>query len=202
MFGFFFPLNTMKRIGLYFGSFNPIHVGHLIIANAMLENSDMDEVWFVVSPQNPFKERQSLLSDHHRLQLVRRAVDDNYRLRACDVELHLPVPSYTAVTLAHLKEDYPDKEFCLIMGSDNLDHFDRWRNADYILEHYHIYVYPRPGHLDSPLIAHPHVTLLKDFPLMEISSSYIRDQIKQGHSVQYLLSDPVWQYLTEMHFYE
>lgn len=192
----------MKKIGLYFGSFNPIHVGHLIIANAMLENTDMDEVWFVVSPQNPFKERQSLLPDIHRMQLVRRAIDDNYRLRACDVEMGLPVPSYTVVTLAHLNERYPDKEFCLIMGSDNLDHFDRWRNYQYILDHYHLYVYPRPGHLDSPLVKHPSVTLMEDFPLMEISSSYIRNQIARGRSVKYLLTDPVWQYLTEMHFYE
>lgn len=192
----------MKKVGLYFGSFNPIHVGHLIIANVMLENTDVEEVWFVVSPQNPFKERGSLLPDLHRLQLVRRAVDDNYRLKACDVEMHLPLPSYTVVTLAHLRELYPDREFSLIMGSDNLDHFDRWRNYQYILDNYHIYVYPRPGHMDSPLLRHPGVTLLGDFPLMAVSSSYIRGQIARGHDVRYLLTEPVWKYLTEMHFYE
>ena len=139
----------------------------------MLENTDVEEVWFVVSPQNPFKERGSLLPDLHRLQ-----------------------------TLAHLRELYPDREFCLIMGSDNLDHFDRWRNYQYILDNYHIYVYPRPGHMDSPLLRHPSVTLLGDFPLMAVSSSYIRGQIARGHDVRYLLTEPVWKYLTEMHFYE
>ncbi|MDO4217934.1 MAG: nicotinate (nicotinamide) nucleotide adenylyltransferase [Bacteroidales bacterium] len=191
----------MKHVGLYFGSFNPIHVGHLIIANAMLENSDLDEVWFVVSPQNPFKEQKELLADYHRMAMVRRAIDDNYRLKACDVEMHLPIPSYTVVTLAQLGELYPNYRFCLLMGSDNLDHFDRWRNYQYILDNYQIKVYPRPGHLDSPFLQHPNVTLVQ-CPLMEISSSYIRKQIALGHSVQYLLSDPVWNYLTEMHFYE
>ncbi|MBR1644870.1 MAG: nicotinate-nucleotide adenylyltransferase [Bacteroidales bacterium] len=191
----------MRRVGLYFGSFNPIHVGHLIIANAMLENSDMDEVWFVVSPQNPFKPRTSLLPDHHRMQMVRRAVDDNCRLRACDVEMHLPTPSYTVVTLAHLREAYPNKQFCLIMGADNLEHFDRWRDYQTILAHYPIYVYPRPGHSVDAWLTHPAVTLV-DCPQMEISSSYIREQIAKGCSVQYLLTDPVYRYLTEMHFYE
>ncbi len=190
-----------KNIGLYFGSFNPIHIGHLIIANAMLEHSDLDEVWFVVSPQNPLKERQSLLPDYHRMAMVRRAIEDNYCLKACDVEMHLPTPSYTVVTLAALKEKYPTHQFCLIMGSDNLDHFDRWRNYEYILDHYKIMVYPRPGHLDSPFLHHPCITLV-ECPLMEISSSYIRQQIAEGHSVQYLLSEPVWKYLTEMHFYK
>ena len=191
----------MKQVGLYFGSFNPIHVGHLIIANAMLENSNLDEVWFVVSPQNPFKEQRELLPDYHRLAMVRRAIDDNYRMKACDVEMHLPIPSYTVVTLTHLADQYPDHRFCLLMGSDNLDHFDRWRNYQYILEHYNIKVYPRPGHLSSPFLQHPSVEVVA-CPLMEISSSYIRRQIAECHSVQYLLSEPVWRYLTEMHFYE
>lgn len=191
----------MKRTGLFFGSFNPIHVGHLIIANAMLNNADMDEVWFVVSPQNPHKERASLLADHHRLQMVRVAIEDNYRLRACDVEFHLPVPSYTVVTLARLGELYPDREFCLIMGSDNLDSLHRWRNYEYILENYTIYVYPRPNHSGGDLVNHPHVHIV-DVPMMDISSSYVREQIGQGHSVEYMLTEPVFRYLTEMHFYE
>lgn len=197
----FFILSVMKRIGLFFGSFNPIHVGHLIIANSMLHNGGLDEVWFVVSPQNPFKEQASLLADHHRLQMVRRAIDDNYRLRATDVEFNLPKPSYTCVTLAQLAEKYPDHEFCLIMGGDNLASFHRWRNYEYILENYHLMVYPRPGYDDVPLKDHPHVTMV-DVPMMDISSSYIRAQIAQGRSVQYLLTEPVYQYLTEMHFYE
>lgn len=192
----------MKKIGLYFGSFNPVHVGHLIIANAMLEHSDMAEVWFVVSPQSPFKERCTLLADHHRLEMVRRAIDDNFRLRACDVEMHLPVPSYTAVTLAKLQEQHPDKQFCLIMGSDNLEGIDRWRNYQALLENYCIYVYPRPGHPATQWASHPSVRMVEQCPFMEISSSYIRQQLAQGKSAQYLLPDSVWKYCTEMHFYE
>lgn len=191
----------MKKTGLFFGSFNPIHIGHLIIANTMLQNSELDEVWFVVSPQNPLKERSSLLADYHRIEMVRRAIDDNYKLRACDVEFHLPIPSYTVVTLAQLRDKYKDREFCLIMGSDNLENFHRWRNYQYILDNYEIYVYPRPGHVGGKCADHPHVKVV-EVPMMDISSSYIREQIAQGHSVQYLLSDPVWKYLTEMHFYE
>lgn len=191
----------MKHIGLFFGSFNPIHVGHLIIANAMLEQTDMEEVWFVVSPQNPLKERRTLLADHHRLQMVREAIDDNYRMRACDAELHLPIPSYTVVTLAHLREKYPDKRFSIIMGGDNLANLRRWRNYEYILEHYNIYVYPRRGSTPDALASHQHVHTV-EVPLMDISSSYIREQIATGHPPRYLLTEPVFRYLTEMHFYE
>lgn len=191
----------MKRTALFFGSFNPIHVGHLIIANTMLQQDGIDEVWLVPSPQNPLKERSSLLADHHRLQMVRSAIDDNYRLRACDIEMHLPIPSYTVVTLAALGEKYPDREFCLIMGSDNLATFERWRNYEYILEHYRLYVYPRPGSEHCPLRNHPSVTMV-DVPMMDISSSYIRAQIAAGRDVRYLLTEPVYKYLTEMHFYE
>jgi nicotinate-nucleotide adenylyltransferase len=191
----------MKRTALFFGSFNPIHVGHLVIANTMLQLDEIDEVWLVVSPQNPLKERASLLADHHRLQMVRRAIDDNYRLRACDIEMHLPVPSYTVVTLAALGEKYPDREFCLIMGSDNLQSLHRWRNYEYILANYHIYVYPRPGSADCDLREHPSVTMV-DVPMMDISSSYIRRLIAERHDVRYLLTEPVYKYLTEMHFYE
>lgn len=191
----------MKKTGLFFGSFNPIHVGHLIIANSMLTGSELEEVWFVVSPQNPLKERSTLLADHHRLQMVRVAIEENYKMRACDVEFHLPIPSYTVVTLAHLGELYPDREFSLIMGSDNLDNFHRWRNYEHILENYEIYVYPRPGHDGGNLASHPHVHLV-DVPMMDISSSYIRERISKRQSVEYLLTEPVYKYLTEMHFYE
>ncbi len=191
----------MKHIGLFFGSFNPIHVGHLIVANSMLELTDMDEVWFVVSPQNPLKERHTLLADHHRLRMVQEAIEDNYRMRACDVEFHLPIPSYTVVTLAHLSDKHPDKHFSLIMGGDNLENFRRWRNWEHILEHYSLYVYPRPGSVLDDLAEHPHVHLV-DVPTMNISSSYIRRQIAEGHSPRYLLTEPVFRYLTEMHFYE
>ena len=191
----------MKRTALFFGSFNPIHVGHLVIANSILQQEGIDEVWFVVSPQNPLKERATLLADHHRMQMVRRAIEDNYRLRACDIEMHLPVPSYTVVTLAALGEKYPDREFCLVMGSDNLEGFHRWRNYEYILQNYHIYVYPRPGSEHCELRSHPSVTMV-DVPMMDISSSYIRRQIAEGKDVRYLLTEPVYKYLTEMHFYE
>lgn len=191
----------MKKTGLFFGSFNPIHVGHLIIANSMLTGSELEEVWFVVSPQNPLKERSTLLADYHRLQMVRVAIEENYKMRACDVEFHLPIPSYTVVTLAHLGELYPDREFSLIMGSDNLDNFHRWRNYEHILENYEIFVYPRPGHDGGDLASHPHVHLV-DVPMMDISSSYIRERISKRQSVEYLLTEPVYKYLTEMHFYE
>lgn len=167
----------------------------------MLELTDIDETWFVVSPQNPLKERKTLLADHHRLQMVRVAIDDNYRMRACDVEMHLPIPSYTVVTLAHLAEKYPDKRFSIIMGGDNLENFRRWRNYEYILENYSLYVYPRPGSVLDDLAGHRNVHLV-DVPMMDISSSYIRQQIAAGHPPRYLLTDPVFKYLTEMHFYE
>ena len=191
----------MKRTALFFGSFNPIHVGHLIIAETMQQQEGIDEVWFVVSPQNPLKERATLLADHHRLQMVRRAIEDNYHLWACDVEMHLPVPSYTVVTLAALGEKYPDREFCLIMGSDNLASLHRWRNYEYILQNYRIYVYPRPGSERCALREHEDVTMV-DVPMMDISSSYIRTQIAARKDVRYLLTEPVYKYLTEMHFYE
>ncbi len=191
----------MKRTALFFGSFNPIHVGHLIIANTMLQQEGVDELWFVVSPQNPLKERATLLADHHRMQMVRRAIEDNYKMRACDIEMHLPLPSYTAVTLAALGEKYPEREFCLVMGSDNLATFERWRNYEYILEHYRLLVYPRPGTQRCKLATHPHVTMV-DVPMMDISSSYIRQQIAARKDVRYLLTEPVHKYLTEMHFYE
>ena len=191
----------MKHIGLFFGSFNPIHVGHLIVADNMLQTTDMDELWFVVSPQNPLKERRTLLADHHRLEMVRRSIDDDYRMRVCDAEMHLPLPSYTVVTLAHLSEQYPDKRFSIIMGGDNLANFRHWRNYEYILEHYDIYVYPRPGSEPDDLAQHPHVHLV-EVPTMDISSSFIRRRIAEGHVPRYMLTPPVYDYLTEMHFYE
>ncbi|MCR5445308.1 MAG: nicotinate-nucleotide adenylyltransferase [Bacteroidales bacterium] len=197
-----YPLPTKKKsTALFFGSFNPIHVGHLIIANTILQLEGVDEVWLVVSPQNPLKERASLLADHHRLQMVQRAIDDNYRLKVCDIEMHLPIPSYTVVTLAALQEKYPDRKFCLVMGSDNLSTFKKWRNYQYILDHYRLLVYPRPGSEHCELASHPSVTMV-DVPMMDISSSYIRQQIAAHKDVRYLLTEPVYKYLTEMHFYE
>lgn len=167
----------------------------------MLEHTDLDEVWFVVSPHNPLKDRKSLLDDQARLEMVRLAIHDDYRMRACDIEFRLPRPSYTILTLTRLGEIYNDKQFSLIMGSDNLDTFDKWRNYQHILDQYHIYVYPRPNHTGEKFIGHPHVTMV-EVPTMDISSTYIRNQIKDGYDVKHLLPPPVYTYLTEMHYYE
>jgi nicotinate-nucleotide adenylyltransferase len=190
-----------KKTGLYFGSFNPIHIGHLIIANQMLANSDMDEIWFVISPQNPLKEKSSLLEDHHRLALVKIAIDDNPLFKACDIEFKLPQPSYTMHTLVNLEEIYPQRQFCLIIGSDNLNNFHKWFNYEEILNRYQLLVYPRPGFDGSEFANHLSVKWVAS-PLMEISSSYIRNAIKQGKSMKYLLPEKVLTYITEMHFYE
>ena len=194
------PIRKTK-IGLYFGTFNPIHIGHLAIANAMLENTDMDQVWFVVSPQNPLKDRKTLLTDHHRLQMVKIAIDDNFNFKACDEEFHLPKPSYTTLTLAHLSEKYPNKEFCLIMGSDNLCTIDKWKNYQQILDNYKIFVYPRPEYLNSEWDKHKNVTMV-EAPMMSISASYVRNAIKEGKSVKYLLTNEVIKYIDEMNFYK
>ena len=194
------PIRKTK-IGLYFGTFNPIHIGHLAIANAMLENTDMDQVWFVVSPQNPLKDRKTLLTDHHRLQMVKIAIDDNFKFRACDEEFHLPKPSYTTLTLAHLSEKYPNKEFCLIMGSDNLCTIDKWKNYQQILDNYKIFVYPRPEYLNSEWEKHKIVTIV-EAPMMSFSASYVRNAIKEGKSVKYLLTNEVIKYIDEMNFYK
>jgi len=198
-----------KKIGLYFGSFNPIHIGHLIIANYMVQLDDMDEVWFVVSPENPHKKKSNLLADFHRLAMVRIAVEDNSKLKANDIEFGLPKPSYTVYTLQALKEKYPNYTFTLIMGEDNLRTLHKWRNYEYILENYSIVVYPRittvqeletGAETDNGFVNLPNVTLTQS-PVMAISSSLIRGMIKSDKSVRYLLSEPVYQYLDEMNFY-
>lgn len=200
------------KVGLYFGTFNPIHVGHLIIANHMADYTDLDRVWMVVTPQNPFKEKHSLLADYHRLLLVKVAIEDNPRLKASDIEFHLPKPSYTANTLAHLREQYPDHEFSLIMGEDNLRTFHKWKNHEYILQGHKLYVYPRvlteseveelkEYNLTSEYHHHPNVVIC-DAPVMKVSSSFIRKAIHDKKDVRYLLTDPVYKYIQEMHFYE
>lgn len=190
-----------KKIGLFFGSFNPVHVGHMIIANHMADRTDLDEVWMVVSPQNPLKNKQSLARDHDRLHLVRLAIGDNPKLRASDIEFNLPKPSYTIDTLTYLKEKYPDYGFVLIMGGDNLATLHRWKNFELLLERYRIYAYQRPGY-EAPeqFTDHPHVHLL-EAPLMHISASFIRQAIQEGHSVQYLVTEPVFEYLQSSHLY-
>ena len=195
------PTQSAKKTGLFFGSFNPIHVGHLIIANHMVEHTDLDEVWFVISPHNPLKKKSTLLADHHRYAMVNIAVEDNRNLWASNIEFGLSQPSYTVHTLAFLEEKYPEKEFVLIMGGDNLASLHKWKNYEHILENYSIMVYPRPSEQLPDLVNHQHVQVV-EAPLMQISSSFIRNSIKIGKSVEYLLSDRVFKYLTEMHFYE
>lgn len=189
------------KIGLYFGSFNPIHVGHLIIANHMVQYSELDKVWLVVSPHNPHKEKSSLLADHHRLALVRLAVEDNPKLKASDIEFKLAQPSYTIHTLIHLIEKYPAHEFALIMGADNLSSFHKWKNYEEILKHHDLYVFPRPGADGGTLANHKRVHWI-NAPLMEISSTQIREAIKNKKDVRYLLTEPVHAYIKEMNFYK
>lgn len=190
------------KVGLYFGTFNPIHVGHLIIANHMVEFSDLDEVWFVVTPQSPHKKKQSLLDNHHRYELVYIAVEDYPKLRPSDIEFKLSQPNYTVHTLAHIAEKYPDKEFCLIMGEDNLKTFHRWKNYETIIEHHDIYVYPRigGGKVKNQFRDHPKVHRV-DAPVIQISATHIRDSIKEGKSVRSLMPKEVWKYVDEMNFY-
>ena len=182
------------KIGLFFGSFNPIHIGHLIIANIMQDQTDLDEVWFVVSPQNPFKKQQSLLHEFDRLRMVELAIADHFHFRATDVEFHMPRPSYTIDTLTLLSEKFPNHTFKLIVGGDNLTHFHKWKNHEVILAEYGLYVYPRPG--ESPSRDHPQIHFVKA-PLMDISATFIRNSVKTGHSVKYLLPDAVEDYIRD-----
>ena len=191
-----------KKTGLFFGSFNPIHVGHLIIANHIVQHCNIDEVWFVISPQSPFKKKASLLADYHRYAIVNYAVEDNNKLWASNIEFDLPQPSFTTNTLAFLEEKYPMKEFALIMGEDNIIHIDKWKNGKHIIDNYPIYVYPRPNTKTSEFHNHNNVTIVKDVPQMEISSSFIRKSIKDGMDVRYLLPHRAWQYVEEMNFYK
>ncbi len=193
----------MKKIGLYFGTFNPIHIGHLIIANYMVEFSDLDEVWFVVTPHNPHKKKKTLLEDHHRFAMVEIAVENFTKLQASKVEFNLPQPNYTVNTLAYLEEKYPEKDFCLIMGEDNLKSFHKWKNYEVILDRYSIYVYPRisEGIVDTQFDNHKKIKKV-NAPIIELSSTFIRKAIKSGKDIQPMLSPKVWRYLDEMNFYK
>ena len=187
--------------GLYFGSFNPIHIGHMAIANFMIEFSELDQLWFVVSPQNPLKEKKSLLKDYHRLEMVRLAVEEDDRLRASDIEFQLPTPSYTIDTLAYLEEKHPGIEFQLVMGADGLRTFHKWKHAELITQKYHRLIYPRPDTDMNAASLLPNATVV-DAPLMEISSSFIRTAICNGKDVRHLVPAKAYKYMREMHFYE
>jgi nicotinate-nucleotide adenylyltransferase len=190
------------KIGLYFGTFNPIHVGHLIIANHMAEHADLDQIWMVVTPHNPLKKKSTLLDDYHRLQMVHLATEDFPRIKPSDIEFKLSQPNYTVNTLAHLQEKHPNYEFSLIMGEDNLKSFHKWKNYEVILAHHDIYVYPRIStEIENlELKNHPKIHLI-DAPVVEISSTFIRDNIKKGKNVQPLLPHKVWEYIDHNNFY-
>lgn len=193
----------MKKVGLFFGSFNPIHIGHLILANYILENSDMHELWFVVSPQNPFKEKKSLLNDHNRLDMVQLAIQNYPKMRASSVEFSLPTPSYTIDTLTYLKEKYPDISFALIMGEDNLSGLHKWKNSEKLIESHQIIVYPRLFEDQKPaseLLQHPNISLVSA-PVIEISATEIRNMIKAGKNVRPMLPPEVFEYLDGSAFY-
>jgi nicotinate-nucleotide adenylyltransferase len=182
------------KIGLFFGSFNPIHIGHLIIANFMATQTDLDRVWLVVSPQNPLKPKNSLARDYDRLHLVQIGIGDNSKIKASDVEFQLPKPSYTIDTLTFLKEKHPEHQFVLIMGADNLSSLHLWKNYAQILAEYELYIYKRPSYELGELASHPKVRIFEAPPL-DISATYIRECIKAGKSVRYLVPEAVWEYL-------
>ncbi len=182
------------KIGLFFGSFNPIHVGHLIIANYMATQTDLDKVWLVVSPQNPLKPKKTLARDYDRLHLAKLGIGDNPRIEVSNVEFSLPKPSYTIDTLAFLKEKYPDREFALIMGGDNIATLHQWKHYEQILAGYDIYVYNRPNYDPGALAQHPRVRLF-EAPLLDLSATYIRDCLRSGKSVRYMVPDDVYEYL-------
>lgn len=179
------------RIGLFFGSFNPIHIGHLIIANHILNESDIDKIWFVVSPQNPFKQVTSLLNNYDRLHLVRKSVENNSRMKASDIEFNLPKPSYTVETLAHLKDRYPNQDFAIIMGSDSFQNLPKWKNYEVIVKNYQLIIYKRPG-FDVVNNINANM-LIMDAPLLEISATYIRELVKQNKSIKYLVPENIEQ---------
>lgn len=191
------------KIGLYFGSFNPIHIGHLVIANHLVEYSNLDQVWFVVTPHNPFKKKSTLLDNYQRLEMVYRATKDYTKLKPSDIEFNLPQPNYTINTLAYLQEKHPDYNFSLIMGEDNLKHFHKWKNYELILKNHHIYVYPRIAKEQTETQFDNHKKIHHiDAPIMELSSTFIRKSIKAGKNIQPMLPQHVWEYLDEMNFYK
>jgi nicotinate-nucleotide adenylyltransferase len=188
------------KIGLYFGSFNPVHVGHLIIANHILNETYLEKIWFVVSPQNPFKEESNLLNEYHRLHLVKTAIENDIRMWATDIEFSLPKPSYTTNTLAYLKEKHPEDDFCLIMGSDSFQNLHKWKNAEIIMENYPIYVYLRPGFdIDKTSNARIHIV---EAPILPISAIQIRKSLKKGKSVRYLVPDSVREEIEKGGYYK
>ncbi|ESU29141.1 nicotinate-nucleotide adenylyltransferase [Flavobacterium limnosediminis JC2902] len=190
------------KIGLYFGTFNPIHIGHLIIANHMAEHSGLDQVWMVVTPHNPHKQKSSLLDDYHRFHMVHLATEDYPKIKPSDIEFKLPQPNYTVNTLAHLQEKFPNHEFCLIMGEDNLNSLHKWKNYEMILQNHDIFVYPRAasGEIDPQFVSHPKIHRV-GAPILELSSTFIRESIKTGKNIRPMLPHKVWEYIDHNLFY-
>jgi nicotinate-nucleotide adenylyltransferase len=190
------------KVGLYFGTFNPIHIGHLTIANHMAEYSDLDQIWMVVTPHNPHKKKSSLLDNNHRIEMVNIAVEDYQKIKSSRIEFNLPQPNYTINTLAVLEEKHPKIDFCLIMGEDNLKSLHKWKNYEVILERYAIYVYPRisDGKVETQFDGHPKIIKVAA-PIMELSSTFIRKAVKDKKNIRPLLPQNVWEYLDKMNFY-
>ena len=191
------------KIGLYFGTFNPIHIGHLIIANHMAEYSDLEQIWMVVTPHNPHKKKNTLLDDYHRLEMVHLATEDFPKIQPSDIEFKLTQPNYTVNTLAHLQEKFPKYDFSLIMGEDNLNSLHKWKNYEVILNNHDIYVYPRlnSGEIDEQFVNHPKIHRV-GAPVIELSSTFIRESIKNGKNVIPLLPNKVWKYVEHNLFYK
>jgi nicotinate-nucleotide adenylyltransferase len=190
------------QIALFFGTYNPIHTGHLIIANYVLQYCSLDQLWFVVSPQNPFKDKSKMLSEYDRLHLVELAISDNEHFHSSNVEFNLPKPSYTIDTLTYLSEKYPNHEFTLLMGGDNLRSLHKWKNYETILKYYKIIVYKRKQPITNGLQNHPSVTFLDEVPFLNISSTFIRKLFHEGKSAKYLVPNPVLDYIESMNFYK
>jgi len=191
------------KIGLYFGTFNPIHIGHLIIANHLAEFTDLEEIWMVVTPHNPHKNKSTLLNDHHRLQMVFLATESYDKIKPSDIEFKLPQPNYTVNTLAHLKDKFPNHEFSLIMGEDNLKSLHKWKNYEYILEHHDLYVYPRvaANNDEKAKIESPKIHFV-EAPVVEISSTFIRNSIRENKNIKPMLPEKVFEYITHNLFYK
>ncbi len=188
------------KIGLFFGSFNPLHIGHKAIASYLAKSSDLDRVMFVVSPQSPWKKKQALLDQHHRLMIIQKAIGNNPKLQVSDIEFSMPQPSYTIDTLSRLEKRHPENEYALIMGADNLQHFHKWKNHKQILKNYFIYVFPRPGFEINDV--HSNIYIVKGAPQIEVSASYIRNSIQQGRDVSSLMPRKSWEYTNDMNLYK
>lgn len=189
------------QVGLFFGSFNPVHIGHMALANYMLCYTDLQQLWFVVSPHNPLKSKSGLLDQNQRLVLVNAAIDDYPNMRSSNIEFSLSQPSYTINTLVHLQEKYPEHHFSLILGQDNLQTFHKWKNYEEILKNFHLYIYPRPNCVKTEFDLHPHIHFT-EAPMMEISSTFIRNAIKEKKDVRFFLPQKVWEEIDLMNFYK